>query len=483
MWATGVEVSGVGRRRCAGLLMPPALLCFALWAAMVPVSRGVLVDFTPAVTASCKGGYMTIRVATNQSYSGAVQSRDYRTPACMAFGNGSHVTLLSINLLAAPGSPEYCGVLVNNKTEERSVPIAVRIHQRLELTDDKFYVITCGKAGFKNAKNETSLVSLKLLEKGKRVHEVVYGRAYTLRADISRPDGTYGIQVKSCFAFNKSNSSFPLINHQGCPLSRVISPFKYDEKLGAADATLRSMFRFPDSNEVHFQCDIAVCKGTCQEPRCGDEEALEALPAPQARALSFATSRDAYTTDGAADDGVLMASTSVFVLEPGDSPMLQELCDDSINGVRPPWLLYLCIAFGVLFLIMLVVNMFLCSAMTCSCARTEIVEKEAPPSIIDDYDPYRSWHGSQYGSRYSLNGKPGYASGGSTMNSTRSVSTNSDHYAIVHSRPGSRYSVPATGTGHKSGHHHQQGHHMGGRGPGSGGASSPHYMAGGAKMQ
>lgn len=42
--------------------------------------------------------------------------------------------------------------------------------------------------------------------------------------------------------------------------------------------------------------------------------------------------------------------------------------------------------------------------------------------------------------RYSLNGKPGYASGGSTMNSTRSMSTNSDHYAIVHSRPGSRYS-------------------------------------------
>lgn len=37
-------------------------------------------------------------------------------------------------------------------TEERSVPIAVRIHKTLELADDKFYVITCGKAGFKNAK-------------------------------------------------------------------------------------------------------------------------------------------------------------------------------------------------------------------------------------------------------------------------------------------------------------------------------------------
>jgi hypothetical protein len=67
----------------------------------------------------------------------------------------------------------------------------------LELADDKFYVITCGKAGFKNARNETSLVSLKLLEKGKRVQEVIYSHPYTLRADISRPDGKYK-EKKTC---------------------------------------------------------------------------------------------------------------------------------------------------------------------------------------------------------------------------------------------------------------------------------------------
>lgn len=146
------------------------------------------------------------------------------------------------------------------------------------------------------------------------------------------------------------------------------------------------------------------------------------------------------------DEGVLMASTSVFVLEPGETPRISQLCED--GSVRPAWLLWLAVALGVLFLVMLVINVFLCSAMTCACARTDIVDKE--PSIIEDYDPYRSWHGSQYGSRYSLNGgagggggklqaKPGYASAGSTMNSTRSVSSHSDHYAIVHSRPGSRF--------------------------------------------
>lgn len=38
-----------------------------------------------------------------------------------------------------------------------------------------------------------SLVSLKVLENEKRVQEVVYGHQYTLRAEISRPDGTVNI--------------------------------------------------------------------------------------------------------------------------------------------------------------------------------------------------------------------------------------------------------------------------------------------------
>lgn len=38
-------------------------------------------------------------------------------------------------------------------------------------------------------RNETSLVSLKFLENGKRIQEVVYSHPYTLRAEISRHDG------------------------------------------------------------------------------------------------------------------------------------------------------------------------------------------------------------------------------------------------------------------------------------------------------
>ena len=59
--------------------------------------------------------------------------------------------------------------------------VAVRIHKTLELADDKFYMITCGKAGFQNNNNETSLVTLQLMREGRKVQEVVYGREYTLR--------------------------------------------------------------------------------------------------------------------------------------------------------------------------------------------------------------------------------------------------------------------------------------------------------------
>lgn len=377
-------------------------------------------EFLPQVSATCKSGHMSIKVAFNSSFTGAVHARDYRTPACMVYGDGGSLASLDINLLAMRNTPDYCGVLVNNKTEERSVPIAVRIHKTLELADDKFYVITCGKAGFKNSKNETSLVSLRLLEGTRKITQAVYSRKYNLHVELSKPDGTYGFRVKSCFAFNKLNNREALIDETGCPVnSGVITPFTYDDKKGQADAQLK-MFRFPENSEVHFQCDVGLCKDTCPEPTC-DSDGSQSKPL-------------------VTNEGVLLAATSVFVLDPSEAPLVQELYEDD-GTIRPSWLLWLCIALGVLFLIMLIINIFLCSAMTCACARTEIIEKE--PSIIEDYDPYRSWHGSQYGSRYSLNGAPqnpkGYTSGGSTMNSTRSVSSHSDHYAIVHSRPGSRY--------------------------------------------
>lgn len=213
-------------------------------------------------------------------------------------------------------------------------------------------------------------------------------------------------------------------------------------------------------SEVHLQCDVQQCNGGCAEEVCPGDT------------LTASLNKGGRKSD---PDSMLLAATTVFVLDPSEAPRkwefefilahfivhglfsthrmiffpnsfieLSAICEDS--GIRPPWLLWLAITLGVLFLIMLLMNIFLCTAMSCSCARTEvnqfywnlksihnsimnhyqllqIIEKE--PSIIEEYDPYRSWHGgSQYGSRYSLHGREshnkGYTSGGSTIHSNRS---------------------------------------------------------------
>lgn len=50
--------------------------------------------------------------------------------------------------------------------------------------------------------------------------------------------------------------------------------------------------------------------------------------------------------------------------------VISPICEET--GIRPSWLLWLCITLGILFLIMLLMNIFLCTAMSCSCARTEV---------------------------------------------------------------------------------------------------------------
>lgn len=78
------------------------------------LSQLIDTDFIPQVAATCKAGHMSIKVNFNSSFSGIVHARDYRTPSCMSLGDGGKSVALDINLLAAPGAPDYCGLLVNN---------------------------------------------------------------------------------------------------------------------------------------------------------------------------------------------------------------------------------------------------------------------------------------------------------------------------------------------------------------------------------
>jgi len=348
-------------------------------------------DLSPSVSATCSQGFMRVKLRTGQPFHGVIHARDSRDNACLTYGTGRTTTFLTVNLLTPVKHKAFCGVSYNNATEESQVALAVRTHRTLELAGDNFYVITCGRSGWRDSQtNETSAVKLELVASGRKVTEATYGREYQLQAMMDTPSEKYGLRVRNCFAFSDKNSSVRLLNDKGCPERSVLSQF-VSESLGVSTATLYSMFRFPDSNTVHLQCDILVCAvADCAETLCVKD--------PQTDSRSVASSGSGAREE---EEHRMMASTTVFVLEPG----VTALAATGDCELGPSWLLWLCVVFGVLFLVMLCVNVFLCSAMTCSFSRAEVElvdEKAGSVYTVQDYDPYRSWAGSQYGSRFSL---------------------------------------------------------------------------------
>ena len=101
-------------------------------------------------------------------------------------------------------------------TAESNVALAVRTHRTLELAGDNFYVITCGRSGWRDSStNESTTVRLGLLGPDeRRITEATYGRGYTLQAEMDQPSEKFGIKVRNCFAFSDKNSSVRLLNNQ-----------------------------------------------------------------------------------------------------------------------------------------------------------------------------------------------------------------------------------------------------------------------------
>lgn len=384
------------------------------------------VEFSPTVTANCERGEMTIMVITEFPFHGIVHIEDFRRFPCISHGTGSTNTTLKISLLADPKDRNYCGIQTGQgSSQARSVTVAVRRHKTLEVFDDKFFFINCGKSGFLNSRNKLSHVYLNFMEDYKKVTELTVGHQYILRAGISHDNVNdhYDIKVRKCLSFAANVTEVDLIDSQGCPKTSFLSKFQYNKTSKTADSVLYSTFKFPNTHKIHVQCDIVLCKGSCSLVNC--QQSVEALPQPLPQ------------TRDQGENIQLLASTTVFVVEPGHD--ISALAVTDCTEWRFPWLIGLCICLAILLLVMLIVNIFLCSSLTCTCTKTEVVDKE--PSEMEDYDPYRvGWApSSHYGSRTSLN-KP-YISGGSTLNSiSRSMGSGSDHYAIVHSRPNSRYS-------------------------------------------
>ena len=84
-----------------------------------------------------------------------------------------------------------CGVKYDQRTEERKLALAVRAHPTIELLEDRLYVVTCGRAGFQNSRNEVSVVQLKVTlpsDPTRKIDTVLEGRRYKLRAEVLEHD-------------------------------------------------------------------------------------------------------------------------------------------------------------------------------------------------------------------------------------------------------------------------------------------------------
>jgi len=355
-------------------------------------------SFQPSVKASCVGGSMNIRVDTALPFSGIIHGSNRTEPGCSALGRGGRKTYLKIDLTAAPGTWGSCGVKYDQKTEERQVAIAVRAHPTIELLEDRVYVVTCGRAGFQNSRNTVSIVQLRVAlptNSEPKIDTVLEGKPYKLRAEVLDHDPNFGILVRRCFAFDETETSVQLVDERGCKDDRVISEFEYDSEAGTAEATIYSMFRLPHSNRTYFQCDVAICRGECPKPSC--KESVTLKKEGELQNLEDREDQDPFER---AEDDAVTTSTSVYVAQPGTAESAKAVyCTVGLGPGDADWLTYLCIAFGILFAIMLLINIFLCSAMTCSCTKSEIIEKE--PSIYDDYSIYDSQYGYTNGKAYS----------------------------------------------------------------------------------
>jgi hypothetical protein len=138
----------------------------------------------------------------------------------------------------------------------------------------------------------------------RRVREAGYGRQYTVKAEVTHPNGTWGIKVKNCFAFNNKNESLALIDDRGCSVDGIMSRFIMSADGLSATAMISSMFKFENGSEIHFQCDVMQCNGKCED----DKDKCSGDPSAYSK-----TSRGLGQPE---DASALLAATTVFVLDP-----------------------------------------------------------------------------------------------------------------------------------------------------------------------
>ena len=202
---------------------------------------------------------------------------------------------------------------------------------------------------------------------GHKIIKLYHGESYRLRAEIisshedqqSASSNSYQLYIRNCFIFNGNESDIEFLNSNGCPTINTVTPFK---QIGhnIAEAEISSMFKLPGTNQIHLQCMIELVDNChfCEPTLCPNNDTK----------LINDTRR---SKDMKQVDMQMLASTTAYVFEP-DQQITASIINSTCTEWRFPWLIALCIMLGVMLIIMMVVNIFLCTSMSCSCFKSEV---------------------------------------------------------------------------------------------------------------
>ncbi|PAV74636.1 hypothetical protein WR25_25637 [Diploscapter pachys] len=230
-------------------------------------------SFYPDVRWSCSQTEASIFVRTQYPFDGLITPTGISNPDCQTKGVGTNVAVLKLPL----DRNDKCGLKFDEDLGIFSTSIDIRQHGILILEDDKTINISCRAPESKNEtmkSREDLQFELRILSNGISTRNVRYSLPYTLQIRpkvgtklfSDRPFDTY--QVGVCTAKSlKSNITVQLTDSFGCALYESIMG-DFENRGNTSEATIPTMFRFPDADSIAFSCAITDCEGVCGARKC-----------------------------------------------------------------------------------------------------------------------------------------------------------------------------------------------------------------------
>ncbi|XP_065203536.1 neurogenic locus notch homolog protein 1-like [Planococcus citri] len=108
---------------------------------------------------------------------------------------------------------------------------------------------------------------------GQETQSAEIGEDLILQVDV-QPSNVYGGFARSCKAKSPNQEDYNVTDEYGCATDpSIFSEWEYNKDTHLLTAKF-SAFKFPNSDDLTFQCKIRVCLGQCQPVNCGGYNAF-----------------------------------------------------------------------------------------------------------------------------------------------------------------------------------------------------------------